>query len=438
MTVDGPSEVPELWAGPECTVSRVGDSFHDQLEVTGFAARLDDIDRLAWLGAKRVRFPVLWERTERAPGEYDFRWADERLARLRELGIKPIIGLVHHGSGPPHTHLHDPAFPTKLARFAAAVAMRYPWVDAWTPVNEPLTTARFAGLYGHWHPHLRSDEGFVRALLHEVQAVAAAMRAVRSVNSSAMLIQTDDVGHTSGTPELAEQVAFDNERRWLGFDLLCGRVGASHPMWGYLLWAGASREELHRLVGSPTPPDIFGINCYVTSERFLDHRIERYPPHLHGGNGRLAYVDVEAVRVEHASLGGFKARLREVAQRYKAPMAITEVHLGCTREEQLRWFSEAWDTARRMAEDGMPIFAVTAWAAFGAMDWDSLLTRPRGRYEAGLFDIRGDVPRPTALARLVRKLAAGEQPASPVLQAPGWWRRAIRHAPVHASAAQEP
>jgi hypothetical protein len=84
-----------------------------------------------------------------------------------------------------------------------------------------------------------------------------------------------------------------------------------------------------------------------------------------------------------------------VAERYDVPMAITEVHLGCTREEQLRWFCEAWDTARKMAEQGMPIFAVTAWAAFGAMDWDSLLTRPRGRYEAGLFD----GGRPTARSR---------------------------------------
>jgi dTDP-4-dehydrorhamnose reductase len=27
-------------------------------------------------------------------------WADERLHTLRKLNIKPIVGLVHHGSGP--------------------------------------------------------------------------------------------------------------------------------------------------------------------------------------------------------------------------------------------------------------------------------------------------------------------------------------------------
>ena len=78
----------ELWAGPECTVNRIGDEFRDQLEMTGFAGRPGDLDRLAELGVRRLRFPVLWERA--APekhGCYDWRWSDERLARLRELGV---------------------------------------------------------------------------------------------------------------------------------------------------------------------------------------------------------------------------------------------------------------------------------------------------------------------------------------------------------------
>src|SRR5918999_4758161 len=88
----------ELWAGVECTVNRVGASYYDQIERTGHGARLDDLDRFAALGVRALRYPVLWERT--APnglGNADWRWADARLARLRELGIRPIIGLVHHG-----------------------------------------------------------------------------------------------------------------------------------------------------------------------------------------------------------------------------------------------------------------------------------------------------------------------------------------------------
>ena len=154
----------ELWVGPEATVSRVGDDYGDQLSRTGFADRIDDLDRIASLGASRIRFPLLWERTEQGPGAFDWRWADARMERLRALGLAPIVGLLHHGSGPRHTSLLDPDFPSKLAAFARAVAERYPWVDAYTPVNEPLTTARFSGLYGVWYPHGHDDIHLVKQL----------------------------------------------------------------------------------------------------------------------------------------------------------------------------------------------------------------------------------------------------------------------------------
>src|SRR5919202_1560273 len=125
----------ELWGGLECTVNRVRDDYFHQLDRNGHAGRLDDIDRFASLGIRAIRYPVLWERT--APdGLRDARWAwaDERLGRLRELRLRPIVGLLHHGSGPRSTSLVDPAFPEKLAAFARLVAERYPWVEAWTPV----------------------------------------------------------------------------------------------------------------------------------------------------------------------------------------------------------------------------------------------------------------------------------------------------------------
>lgn len=430
----------ELWAGPECTVNRVGDRYFDQLEATGFAHRPHDIDRLASLGIARLRMPLLWERL--APQGLDtieWRWADERLERLRALGVQPILGLLHHGSGPAYTGLLDPGFPEKLAAYAARIAGRYPWAGDYTPVNEPLTTARFCGLYGLWHPHRRDDASFVRALLHQVRGTVLAMRAIRAVHPAARLVQTDDLGHTSSTPELAYQARFDNERRWLAFDLLFGRVDRRHPLWRYLREAGASEAELMALVDEPCPPDIVGLNCYVTSERFLDHRLERYPSHLHGGNRFARYADTEAARVCGAPIGGFAARLREAHARYQAPLAITEVHLGCTRDEQLRWLRDAWADARQVRGEGADVRALTVWAAFGACDWDSLLTAQRGRYEPGLWDVRAPEPRLTALGRLAQALGRGVTPDHPALDGPGWWQRAPRLLyPVHGEPQHRP
>jgi dTDP-4-dehydrorhamnose reductase len=356
----------------------------------------------------------------------DWSWADERLERLRELGIRPIVGLVHHGSGPRHTSLIDPAFPEKLAEFARAVAERYPWVEMYTPVNEPLTTARFSGMYGHWYPHGRDGLTFARALLTECRATVLSMRAIREVNPAAQLVQTEDLGKTHSTPLLAYQAEFENERRWLSFDLLCGRLNRSSLIWNHLCDLGVDEAELNWFLENPCPPDVLGINHYVTSERFLDERTERYPVGSHGGNGKHNYADVEAVRVCAEGTAGPRALIKETWERYGLPLAVTEVHIGCTREEQLRWLKEIWDGAVSLRHEGVDVRAVTAWSLLGAYDWNSLVTRAEGYYEPGVFDLRGPRPRPTAIARMIRDLATGREPDHPLLDTPGWWQRPER------------
>src|SRR6185369_9091650 len=368
--------------------------------------------------------PVLWERTApRSLDELDWRWADERLNGLRRLGIRPIVGLLHHGSGPPYTNLLDPEFPEKLAQFAGAVAQRFPWVEDYTPVNEPLTTARFSCLYGHWYPHKRDALSFAKALLAQCRATVLAMREIRKVNPRARLIQTEDLGKTYSTRQLAYQAEFENERRWLTFDLLTGKLNNKKRMWQDFRHVGIKRDELQWFRDNPLPPDILGLNHYVTSQRFLDHRIGRYPVSCHGGNGQQTYADVEAVRAFPDGMLEPKALIREAWERYQRPLAITEAHLACTREEQLRWFKEIWDAAQALRNEGVDIRAVTAWAAFGSFDWNSLLTRDDGFYESGVFDLRSSVPRTTALAKMMQTLATGKDYDHPVLDSSGWWRR---------------
>lgn len=418
---------PELWGGVECSVNRVGEEYFDQLERSGHAARPEDLDLFAALGIRALRYPVLWERT--APDENeppDWAWADGRLGRLRELGVRPIVGLLHHGSGPRHTSLVDPAFPEKLAAYARAVASRYTWVEDYTPVNEPLTTARFSCLYGLWYPHARDPRAFARALVNQCRGAALAMRAVREINPAARLVQTEDLGKTHSTRLLSYQAEFENERRWVTFDLLCGQVDALHPMWNYLLGEGVGRAELEWFLENPCPPDVVGLNHYVTSERFLDERLERYPPSTHGGNGRHRYADVEAVRVLADGPAGPRALLWEAWERYWLPLAVTEAHLECTREEQMRWLLEVWEAARSLKRSGVNVCAFTGWALLGSFDWSSLLTRRAGHYEQGAFDVRPGWPRATALAGLLRDLGAGREYQHPVLEPPGWWRRPDR------------
>ena len=417
----------EVWGGVECTVNRVGERWFDQCARTGHDWRDDDLDRIASLGVSAVRYPVLWERVApRGLCDADWRWSDRRLTGLRDRGLRPIVGLLHHGSGPESTHLLDTRFPDQLAEYAGAVAARYPWLTDFTPVNEPLTTARFSALYGHWFPHATCDRSFTRALLNQVRGTVLAMRAIRAVTPAARLLQTEDCGGASGTAATAWQVAFEAHRRWLTFDLLTGRVNARHPLWPWLRRSGATETDLHFFLDHPCPPDVVGLNYYLTSDRWLDHRLARYPASTHGGNGQIAYADVDAVRACTHGIAGHEEHLLAAWDRYRLPVAMTEVHVACTREEQMRWLVESWRAAHRARGRGADVRAVTAWALFGSYDWDTLVTRDAGHYEAGAFDLRAPAPRPTALARVVRSLASGVEPIHPVLAAPGWWRRPQR------------
>jgi dTDP-4-dehydrorhamnose reductase len=428
MSLPEAPEGIELWGGVECTVNRVGEQYFSQLDQRAYASGVEDLARFAELGIRALRYPVLWERVapdglERA----DWTWPDAHLGALHRLAMRPVVGLIHHGSGPRETNLLDPGFPEKLACYASQVARRYPWIEDYIPVNEPLTTARFSGLYGLWYPHGRDEVTFRQALFNQCRGVVLAMRAIERVNPNARLVQTDDLGTTYATPALQYQADFNNHLRWLGWDLLCGKVGREHPLWHWLRAScKAGEAEIDWFAENPRAPDLVGVNHYVTSDRFLDDELKKYPVDRHGGNGRDCYADVEAARTITEPVGAIAPLLHEVWQRYGLPIAITEAHIDAKREDQMRWLAGLWSGAQKARRAGVDIRAVTVWGMLGSYDWNCLLTECRGYYEAGAFDVRGGRPRATALTMLMRSFARGERANHPALCGAGWWQRPQR------------
>lgn len=417
-----PFQKPEIWGGIECTINRIQNTYRDQLDLLGHYDRADDINQIAQLGIKTMRYPVLWERHQQTLNQIiNWDWVENKLQLLNKLNIVPIAGLVHHGSGPSFTDLHDEKFPYHLAKYAGQVAEKFPALEYYIPINEPLTTARFSGLYGFWFPHAANDLSFATMLINQVKGIVLAMREIRKINPAAKLIQTEDLAKTHSTTLLKYQADFENNRRWLTYDLLCGKVNIEHPLWQYLLYVGIPEKELVFLQENTCVPDIIGLNYYVTSERYLDENLVKYPTHTHGENGQHHYADTEMVRITDLKIDGFKALVKETWERYKLPIAITEVHLNCTREEQMRWFKEIWDEANQLSQEGIDLKAVTAWSLLGAYDWNSLLTESNLHYETGVFDIRNNKLRPTAAAKLIKSLSENRDYHHPLLNQKGWW-----------------
>lgn len=413
----------EIWGGIECTINRIGDTFRDQLDDAGYYERKTDLDEIAKLGIKALRFPVLWEAHQRDHEDEPIDWSRTKkdLETIRNYGIQPIAGLLHHGSGPKFTSLYDNDFPRAFANYARKVASEFPWIEFYTPVNEPLTTARFSGLYGYWFPHHTDEMSFIKILLNQLKAIVLAMKEIRKINPNAKLVQTEDLGKTHSTRLLKYQADFENKRRWLTYDILCGKLNKKTFFWYYLLDMGVKESTLRFFIDNPCPPDIAGFNYYVTSERFLDENTERYPAQKIGRNATHSYADVEAVRVKRPS--GLKCLLTEAWERFHLPIALTEVHLHCTREEQMRWFKEAWDTCRQLKSEGIDVRAITAWSLLGAFDWNSLLTKKDRVYENGVFDITGNKLRTSAMTKLISGLANSATYNHPIINEKGWWHK---------------
>lgn len=379
----------ELWASPEPTIARLGENaWRDQLAETGHDRRSDDVALIAGLGVDACRYPVLWERN-------DLAWARPRLEALRCGGVEPIVTLLHHGSGPAYTSLLDAAFPELFANYAESVARTFPWIRRWTPINEPLTTARFSTLYGHWYPNLRDDRAFGRAIVNQALAIQTAFERIKRTIPGAQLVVTEDLqGFTAGNAEAETYVAFLRERRWLSLELVLGRVDRDHPLWSYLTReAGVPVSRLREVVARAVRVDLAGWNWYPYSERFISSS--------HG-----IVHDLGAVEVVGSALSP-RPLLREAYARLDLPQALSEVHLNAPEDDRARWLLQRYDDALALRDEGIPVQAVGAWAAFGMIDWDSLLCERRGSVEDGIFTFEPAerTPRETAVSRALRALA---------------------------------
>jgi dTDP-4-dehydrorhamnose reductase len=350
-----------------------------------------------------TRYPVLWERVAPLdPSQLDLTWATRRLERLRALGIDPVVTLLHHGSGPRYTGLTDPSFPELFARYAGAVGAAFPWIRRWTPINEPLTTARFSTLYGFWFPNATDDASFGRAVVNEALGTLLAMEAIGRQVTAAQLIVTEDLqGFAALDAAVRGYVDHKRERAYVSIELLMGRVRPGHSLYRYLVeTCGVPRALLERIERHARPPDVVGWNYYPNSERVLGTRPD----------GSFFNEAAFERGIPLAAL----PLLRAAHERLDLPFGLSEVHRSGSEAERVAWLDERTRDLSMLAAEGRPVRMLGAWAAFGLVDWDSLLRERRGQPEDGVFTFAGpgEVPRETAVSSAVRELAArGSVPA---------------------------
>jgi beta-glucosidase len=328
----------------------------DEHELTEHSARWrDDLAAARTLGATALRYGMSWPLVHTGPGRFAWDHLDEVVDHAtNELGLDLVADLVHYGT-PPWLELSfaDPLFPAALEEFAGALAARYAGrIRAYTPLNEPLTTASFSGLRGVWPPHRLGWDGWVSVAVPIAVGMSRATDAIRRADPSALIVHVEASTAVTADADGASEAALLASVGWLPTDLLMGRVDAQHPMFAWLLAHGADPLALEEVRQRAAVPDLLGVNYYpdLTPRRLRTVAGRRLQVAYDGG--AAVFADV---------LRGFSAR-------YGLPLAVTETSIEGDDDTRAAWVRAAVATVSDL-RDELDIRALTWWPLFDFVDW---------------------------------------------------------------------
>lgn len=370
----------------------------DELEETQhYRWWASDLVRVREAGITMIRYGIPWHRVNPRPHEYDWRWTDQALDLMQQLGITPIVDLFHYGT--PlwiEGGIMHPIFGEMQGWYAKAFAQRYPQVAYYTPTNEPYICATFGAEFGIWYPFLRGDRTAARAIKNVAEGVSRAMLAVREVRPDALMMIADTCEYYHAFDDsFTEEAEFRSERRFIVHDLYQGRLTRDHPMWSYLTHNGIEAWELEWFLEHPVRLDILGCDYYRHSE----HQLRRGP------NGER--IDETATQQF-----GWAELARQYSARYDGiPVFLAETNVGGPVEERLSWWNHLIEQTRQARTSGVPIAGMTYYGAVDHVDWDTALrVRNLNINPCGMWNLHweGDklVRTPTALVDRFRELIA--------------------------------
>ncbi|MFT3785741.1 MAG: family 1 glycosylhydrolase [Tepidisphaeraceae bacterium] len=375
--------------GIECSAPRVrlpdGRSVRrdEMLECGHYEHVETDFELVKDLGLKFLRYGLPYHRISVGPDKYDWSLADRVMGLLKQSGLIPILDLLHFGIPDWLGDSQNPELPVHFARYAGAIAARYPWVRFYTPVNEIFVTAKFSGLDGIWNERLSGSEGFVTSIKHLVAASKLACGEIVKCRPDAVIIHSESAEYLHDLrASPSRESKFTNKLGYLSLDLLFGKLPDSEVTL-FLLDSGMTREEFSWLMRGEAPGyQIMGNDYY-------------------GWNERLRLPDGTILPGEDVM--GWYLITRRYYTRYYKPVMHTETSVPDPVLAP-RWLWKQWANVMRMRRDGVPVLGFTWYSMHDQLDWDSALTRlDKHVNECGLFTLDR---KPRTVAHAYRQLIA--------------------------------
>ncbi len=330
----------------------------------------EDFALVREMGIQFLRYGPPIHRTFLGPGRYDWSFADETFAELKRLRIVPIVDLCHFGLPDWLGNFQNPDFPAQFETYARDFALRFPWVQLYTPVNEMFICATFSARYGWWNEQQTSDRAYVTAIKHIVRANVLAMKAILAVRPDAIFVQSESSEYFHAeNPAAIRPAEILNSLRFLPLDLNYGRRVDSE-IYEFLMDSGMTREEYHFFLENRLKQHcIMGNDYYATNE----HRVS--------GDGHVRSA---------GEVFGYDEITRQYHDRYRLPVMHTETNCmeGPTGEEAVNWLWKQWANVLRVRNDGVPIVGFTWYSLTDQVDWDTALRERNNRVNPlGLYDL---------------------------------------------------
>jgi beta-glucosidase/6-phospho-beta-glucosidase/beta-galactosidase len=352
----------------------------DEYELTQHYTRWrEDLGLIAELGVTHARYGIPWHRINPTPNTWNWKFADQTLNYLLELGIEPIVDLVHYGlPGWIDKAYLNPDFPKFMAEYARRAAERFQGrIHLWTPLNEPRVTAWYCGKLGWWPPFQRGWGGFLKVMMGVCQGIVEASRAIQTADDENVIVHVDATDlYESLDLELSLEVERRQEIVFLALDLVSGKVTVDHSLYQWLLEQGITESELEWFQANAIKLEIVGINLYPLFSR----KILARTPHLR-------------IKMPYAG-GDIVEKLAELYfERYQAPIFVSETASLGSVKRRGDWLTDSIKSTRRAREKGIPLVGYTWWPLFALVTWAYRQGKHPPAYylkQMGLWDLEAD------------------------------------------------
>ena len=182
----------------------------------------EDLGLVKEMGLKVLRYNLPYYLVHKAPGEYDWSFADLAMAEIQRLGITPILDLMHFGVPDWLGNFQNPELAVHFAEYWRGGGPTLPPGCGFTRPSTRFTLrARASAKDGIWNEQLKDDRAFITAMKHLVAASIMGNQQIAKHRPDCVIVQSESAEYIHEMRAVeSPEIRLVNKLRFLSLDLL--------------------------------------------------------------------------------------------------------------------------------------------------------------------------------------------------------------------------